>query len=126
MMRQTLQIMRGPCRGSYGRANKRRDKCRTRGYVRAGNYGMDELYGWYHGRIIRLARSATQDGRWRARLREILAEFDADCERFPISSTRLLRQELATQIEHEILQFSDANKEAVLALALKHLDAADQ
>jgi hypothetical protein len=34
------------------------------------------------------------------------------------SSATALRNELATQIEHEILRFSDADKEAMLAPAL--------
>jgi len=36
--------------------------------------------------------------------------------------TRLLRYELASQIEHDVLRFSDPTKRAVLAIALKHFD----
>ena len=84
---------------------------------------MSELYGRYHGQILGLARSSTADGRWRAKLREILAEFDDDCRLLPALGRYVLRNELSTQIEHETLQFSDPDKRAVLTLALKHLDA---
>jgi hypothetical protein len=95
-------------------------------HVTARDCGMGELYGQYHGRIIRLARAASEDGRWKSRLREILAEFDERCQRLSPSSSRLLCQELATQIEQEILQFSDTEKQAVLILSLKHFDAHSQ
>jgi hypothetical protein len=86
---------------------------------------MSGLYGRYHGRILRLARRSTADGAWKAKLREILAEFDDDCRGLSPFSTRALRQELASQIEQEVLRFSDADKQAVLTLALKHLDAGE-
>lgn len=82
----------------------------------------DELYGRYHGRILVLATRSTEDGAWKARLREILAEFDDDCRKLSASDNRLLRHELASQIEHEVLRFSDPTKRAVLAIALKHFD----
>lgn len=84
---------------------------------------MSELYGRYHGRILGLARSSAADGAWRAKLREILAEFDDDCRRLPPLGRCVLRNELSSQIEHEALQFSDPDKRAVLTLALKHFDA---
>jgi hypothetical protein len=83
---------------------------------------MDQLYGRYHGRILVLATRSTDDGAWKARLREILAEFDDDCCELSASDNRLLRYELASQIEHEVLRFSDPPKRAVLAVALKHFD----
>ncbi len=85
---------------------------------------MNELYGRYHGRILRLARQSTPDGAWKAKLREILAEFDDDRRHLSVSDDRLLRQDLATQIEQEALQFSDPTKRAVLVIALKHFEAA--
>ena len=60
---------------------------------------MTELYRHYHGCILRLARASTADGAWRAKLREILAEFDEDCSRLPALGRYVLRNELATQIE---------------------------
>lgn len=84
---------------------------------------MSGLYGRYHGRILRLARRSTADGAWKAKLREILAEFDDDCGRLSLSAIRAIRHELAVQLEQEILRFSDTDKRAVLTLALKHLDA---
>jgi hypothetical protein len=84
---------------------------------------MSSLYGRYHGRLLRLARQAAPDGAWRATLATILTEFDADCRVLSQSSTQALRQELATQIENEVLRFSDYNKRAALTLALKHFDA---
>jgi len=86
---------------------------------------MTELYGYYHGRIRGLARLAGADGTWRAKLREILAEFDEDCRRLPPLGRYVLRNELASQIEREALQFSDPDKRAVLTLALKHFDAGE-
>lgn len=84
---------------------------------------MSELYGRYHGRILSLARTATDSGAWRAKLREILAEFDDDCRLLPPLGRYVLRNELSSQFEHEALQFSDPDKRAVLTLALKHVDA---
>jgi hypothetical protein len=90
---------------------------------RETNAAMSELYGRYHGRLLALARSATDDGAWRAKLREILAEFDDDCGVLPPLGRCVLRDELSGQIEREVLQFSDPDKQAVLTLALKHFDA---
>jgi hypothetical protein len=81
---------------------------------------MTELYGLYHGRILGLARAAAPQVAWRSKLREILAEFDEDCQRLPRLGRYVLRNELASQIEQEALQFSDPEKRAVLTLALKH------
>jgi hypothetical protein len=83
---------------------------------------MGELYGRYHGRLLQLATQSTEDGAWKAKLREILAEFDDDCRELSASDSRLLRHELASQIEHEVLRFSDPAKRTVLAIALKHFD----
>ena len=78
------------------------------------------LYGRYHGQILGLAIRSGADGGWRAQLREILAEFDNDCRDLSRFSNYLLHRELATQIEHEVLRFSDPDKQAVLVIALKH------
>lgn len=83
---------------------------------------MREFYGRYHGRILRLATQATSDGSWKAKLREILAEFDNDCRELSASGRRLLRRELANQIDHEVLRFTDSEKRAVFGIALKHFD----
>jgi hypothetical protein len=81
------------------------------------------LYGRYHSQILSLAIRSGADGGWQAQLRKILAEFDSDCRDLSRSSDRLLRRELATQIEQEVLRFADPNKQAVLSLALKHIDS---
>jgi len=86
---------------------------------------MSSLYGRYHGRILRLARASTDNGAWKAKLREILAEFDEDCRRLTVLGRDVLRNELATQIEIEALRFSVSDKQAVLILALKHFDAGE-
>ena len=86
---------------------------------------MGELYGRYHGQILQLATQSTEDGAWKAKLREILAEFDDDCRELLASSSQLLRHELGSQIEHEVLRFSDPTKRAVLAIALKHMATAE-
>ena len=86
---------------------------------------MSGLYGRYHGRILQLAMRSTSDRTWKVQLREILSEFDKDCRDLSASDSRLLRHELASQIEQEILRFSDPSKRAVLVIALKHFDAAD-
>ena len=67
---------------------------------------MSELYGRYHGQILDLARSSTTDGACRAKLREILAEFDDDCRLLPPLAGYVLRDELSTQIEHALLLFT--------------------
>ena len=82
----------------------------------------DELYGRYHGRVLVLAARSTEDGAWKSKLREILAEFDDDCGELSAADDRLIRYELASQIEHDVLRFSDPTKRAVLAIALKHFD----
>jgi hypothetical protein len=84
---------------------------------------MGGLYGRYHSRLLRLATQATAGEAWKPRLREILDAFDDDCWGLSPCAARSLRHELASQIEQELLRFSDADKRAVLALALKHLDA---
>ena len=81
------------------------------------------LYGRYHSQILSLAIRSGADGGWQAKLREILAEFDDDCRDLSVSSDRLLRRDLATQIEQEVLRFADPNKQAVLSIALKHFDS---
>src|SRR5215472_5904553 len=81
------------------------------------------LYGRYHSQILSLAIRSGAVGGWQAKLREILAEFDNDCRDLSLSSNRLLRRELATQIEQEVLRFADPNKQAVLSIALKHFDS---
>ena len=81
------------------------------------------LYGRYHSQILGLAIRSGADGGWQAKLREILAEFDNDCRDLSRFSNYLLHSELATQIEHEVLRFSDPDKQAVLAIALKHFDS---
>jgi hypothetical protein len=86
---------------------------------------MTELYGHYHGRLLALARTAADDGAWRAQLREILADFDKDCRLLPPLGRYVARDALASQIEREALQFSDPDKRAVLILALKHFDAGE-
>ena len=75
----------------------------------------DELYGRYHGRVLVLAARSTEDGAWKVKLREILADFDDDCRELSAADDRLLRYELASQIEHNVLRFSDPTKMAVLA-----------
>jgi hypothetical protein len=84
---------------------------------------MTELYGRYHGRLLALARTATADKAWRATLGEILSDFDDNCRQLSQLRRCVLSNELAGQIEHEALQFSDPDKRAVLTLALKHFCA---
>jgi hypothetical protein len=86
---------------------------------------VDGLYGRYHGRILVLVARSTEDGASKAKLGEILAEFDDDCRELSAADSRLLRCDLASQIEHEVLRFSDPAKRAVLAIALKHLTMAE-
>lgn len=87
---------------------------------------MSELYGRYHGRLLALARAAAADGAWKAKLRELLAEFDEDCRRLPALGRGVLRDELSAQTELEVLRFTDPVKQSVLTLALKHFDAAER
>ena len=69
-----------------------------------------------------MAARSTEDGAWKSKLREILAEFDDDCGELSAADDRLIRYELASQIERNVLRFSDPTKRAVLAIALKHFD----
>jgi hypothetical protein len=95
--------------------------CGVRGVrKKPGMIGM--LYGRYHGQILGLAVRSAADGGWKAKLREILAEFDNDCRDLSASCNRQLHDELATQIEQEVLRFADPNKQAILMIALKHFD----
>jgi phage-related baseplate assembly protein len=84
---------------------------------------MSELYGRYHGQILALASRASANGRWKGELSEILRRLDNDRRTLTPRCSRQLAEELATQIEQEILQFADPKKTAVLAIALKHLDS---
>src|SRR6266436_8602213 len=68
---------------------------------------MDELYGRYHGRILVLAARSTEDGAWKAKLREILAEFDDDCRELSAADNQLLRYELADRARRVALFRSD-------------------
>jgi hypothetical protein len=67
---------------------------------------MTELYGRYHGRLLALARTATADKAWRAKLREILSDFDDNGRQLPPLGRAVLRNEIASQIEREALQFN--------------------
>ena len=83
-----------------------------------------EFYGRYRGRILRLAAQATSDGAWKAKLREILAKFDNDCRELSASGRQLLRSELANQIDHEVLLFSDPEASCIVEFHLpKYLDS---
>jgi len=86
---------------------------------------MTDLYGRYHGPLLQLARQACDDGAWKAKLRELLAQFDDECRRLPSPCRRALRDALACQLEQEVLRFADSVKEAVLCLAIKHFDSAE-
>ncbi len=82
-----------------------------------------KLFGRYHGLIRELTSRDLRDEAWRPDLRQILQWFDDDCRQLSAPASDLLRRELASQIEHEALRFSDPAKRAVLIIALKHLDA---
>ena len=81
----------------------------SRGRKESGAAAM--LYGRYHGKILGLAIRSGADGAWKAELRGILAEFDNDCRDLSHFSSYLLHHELATQIEREVLRFSDPDYE---------------
>jgi hypothetical protein len=87
---------------------------------------VTELYGRYHGRLLALARAVTADKAWRAKLREILSDFDDNCRQLPPFGWAVPRNELASQIEHNVLRFSDPTKMAVLALLLSILTMAEE
>ena len=73
------------------------------------------LYRRYHGQILALAIRSGADGGWQAKLREILAEFDDDCRDLSRYCNRLLRRELTTQIEQEVLRFAIPTSKRFLA-----------
>jgi len=81
------------------------------------------LYGRYHVQILGLGN--TVGGGWclESRAARNPDRFDNDCRDLSRFSNYLLHRELATQIEHEVLRFSDPDKQAVLVIALKHFDS---
>lgn len=83
---------------------------------------MDQLYGRYHGRILVLAARSTEDGAWKRSCGRSSPSFDDDCRELSASESQLFRHELASQLEHEVLRYSDPTRSAVLAISLKHLD----
>lgn len=85
--------------------------------------GDTDLFGRYHRLIRDLAWRRPPDDVWRTHLQQILRRLDDDCGRLPQRSAAIFRQELASQIEHELLGCSSLEAGAVLSVALKHLDA---
>lgn len=85
---------------------------------------LSDLFGCYHRLIREVAVRCALEDAWRSDLQQILQRFDEDCRKLPHSSSHMLRCELAAQIEHEALGFSDPDKRAVLIVALKHLESA--
>jgi hypothetical protein len=82
------------------------------------------LFGRYHGLVRDLASQGCGIDGWRSRLQDVLQSLDDECGRLPPARGWLLRQELTSQIEHELLRRTDPDQAAVLVVALKHLDAA--
>ena len=62
---------------------------------------MDGLYGRYHGRILRLARASTDNGAWKAKLREILAEDERRSFAFAVGEGGLYRVETLGRLKTE-------------------------
>jgi hypothetical protein len=81
------------------------------------------LFGRYHRLIRDLAAPGCRIEGRRGKLQRVLQSLDDDCRKLSRARSRLLRQELSSQIEQELLRCTDPDQAAVLALALKHLDA---
>jgi hypothetical protein len=85
--------------------------------------GVTELFGRYHRVIGELASRCLRDEAWRSDLQQILQRLDDDCRSLSRSSSDVVREELANQIEHEFLRRTDPDARAVLTIVLKHLEA---
>ncbi len=82
------------------------------------------LFGRYHRLVRDLASQGCRVDGWRLELQQVLRSLDDDCRRLPQARSSLLRQDLSTQIEQELLRRTDPDQAAVLIIVLKHLDAA--
>ena len=85
--------------------------------------GVTALFRRYHGLVRELASRGSPENTWRSDLHQILGWFSDDCRKLSPSSRDLLRQELLSQIEHELLRCTDADARGVLSVVLKHLEA---
>lgn len=85
--------------------------------------GVTGLFGHYHRLIREVASRGSPETAWRLDLEQILRWLNADCRKLPRSSREMLRRELSSQIEHELLRSTSPDARGVLAVALKHLEA---
>jgi|GEM_PF-1547513 hypothetical protein len=90
--------------------------------MRMRDQAMDGLYGRYHGRILELAERSPATSERKAELNGLLERFDSEARALSPACRRRLCEELAAQLEQEVLRFSDPDKKAILAIALKHFD----
>jgi hypothetical protein len=84
--------------------------------------GETHLFGRYH-RLIHDVGAHAGPNEWRAEVERIVQRFDEDCRKLSRSRGNLLRDELATQLEHELLRCTNPAANSVLSVVLKRLDA---
>jgi hypothetical protein len=84
---------------------------------------VTELFRRYHGLIRELATRGAPEVVWRADLQKILHELDHDCRDRSRHYGTMLREELSSQTEHELLCCADPDARVILGVALKHLEA---
>lgn len=82
-----------------------------------------ELLRRYHRLLRTLASRGLREVVWRSQIDQILERLDRDCSRLSALAGHRLRSELASQIEHEALYFSNPEGRAVLLAAVKRLEA---
>ena len=85
--------------------------------------GVTGLFGHYHRLIREVASRGSPENAWRLDLEQVLRCLNDDCRKLPCSFGEMLRQELSSQIEHELLRSTSPDARGVLAVALKHLEA---
>lgn len=81
-----------------------------------------EFYRRYHQLMDDLAQSAGPGTDWRAELRAHVDNFEADATALDAASTRLLREELCAQLEHEALHNTRPLPREILLAAVKWLE----
>jgi hypothetical protein len=84
--------------------------------------GETDLFRRYH-RLIRDVGARPGPDDWRAEVERIVQRFDEDCRKLSRSRGNLLRDELAIQLEHELLRSINPAATSVLSVVLKRLDA---
>ena len=82
-----------------------------------------EIYQRYLGLIRAAASRGARDETARADVIRIMQCLDEDSRTLSLSHRRLLRDDLSCQLDGDALHRSNASTQAILVIALKHLEA---